>query len=208
MFDASNGSEDLIFYWNLFYFYFYSTIPYTKKNLDHFSICLNELNFLLQLTPNWFPSAEASHKRSDIHKLINEIIENQSLNPFPASCSIQNHSKFPASDLIKEEAVEFLSEQHVSTKKSCLTNSLPTIFDREVEIQFPAPSSPSGVQYGKEMGTVSSEFFEHGNVARSSPDEQYPLCDQIATFEMLYCPISTLEVIQLFSYFSYLKLSL
>ncbi|KAJ8645586.1 hypothetical protein MRB53_007334 [Persea americana] len=145
------------------------------------------------LSPNWFPSAEASHKRSDIHRLINEIIENQSLNPFPASCSIQNHSKFPASDLIKEEAVEFLSEQHGSTKKSCLTNSLPFIFDREVEIQLPAPSSPSGVQYGKEMGTVSSEFFEHGNVAGSSPDEQYPLCDQIATSEMPYCPISTLE---------------
>ncbi|XXG49167.1 hypothetical protein AAC387_Pa02g3424 [Persea americana] len=145
------------------------------------------------LSPNWFPSAEASHKRSDIHRLINEIIENQSLNPFPASCSIQNHSKFPASDLIKEEAVEFLSEQHGSTKKSCLTNSLPFIFDREVEIQLPAPSSPSGVQYGKEMGTVSSEFFEHGNVARSSPDEQYPLCDQIATSEMPYCPISSLE---------------
>lgn len=147
----------------------------------------------MQLSPNWFPPAEASHKRSAIHKLIYEIIEKQSLNALPASCSNQNNSKFPESDMVKEEVREFLPERHGSTKKSCLTNPLSTIFYREVEIKLSAPSSPGDVEYGKEMGTVSSEFYEHENVARSYLDEQDPPSDQIAIFEKL--SISTLQVI-------------
>ncbi|XXG55768.1 hypothetical protein AAC387_Pa03g3364 [Persea americana] len=136
------------------------------------------------LSKDWFPPAEASHKRSIIQKLIYELLDEQRQKIPKVSCNDQCYSD--EDDIEKENAVEFLSEQCSPDKKAGLGDLLSST-DGGIE-RTVLPTSPA-VQCVKEAGSVLQDFLEQGAIAGSSSDEGYRPCNLIVSHDSVLLPI-------------------
>lgn len=154
------------------------------KSNCQFSSCLCTLVFFPQLSKDWFPPAEASHKRSIIQKLIYELLDEQRQKIPKVSCNDQCYSD--EDDIEKENAVEFLSEQCSPDKKAGLGDLLSST-DGGIE-RTVLPTSPA-VQCVKEAGSVLQDFLEQGAIAGSSSDEGYRPCNLIVSHDSVLLPI-------------------
>lgn len=145
--------------------------------------------FSFQLNKDWFPPAEASHKRSIIQKLIYELLDEQRMKIPRASCNDQCCCS-EEDDTEKENVVEFLSKQCSPAKKPRLGDLLSST-DGGIQ-RTVLPPSPV-VQCDKEARSVLQDFLEQGASAVSS-DEGHRPCNQVVSFKTPDSALMPIEV--------------
>ncbi|OVA10811.1 Peptidase C48 [Macleaya cordata] len=145
------------------------------------------------LSINWFPPMEASIKRDRIRKLIQELLEDHSLEIPQAACGDVHHSSgFPKNNDEKENGLVFLSERCRLAEMGDSNSSFPTL-DQGIEITLLDKSPLRGAQFVRDQGLVFRELFEPGTTVGTFPGGQYQSFDEPAPLHMSRGAMSPIE---------------
>ncbi|KAE9595063.1 putative Ulp1 peptidase [Lupinus albus] len=122
-------------------------------NFNPFKIITKFSNFL---SSNWFPPPEASLKRSHIHNLIYNILDDYSLKEPPADCLDKDHS---SKETATTKHVEANSQGGSSYPEMCHgKNPSISTTEQETNILFPATSPLRVASSSREPGLVITDI--------------------------------------------------